>query len=450
MKNVLYVKDLKCNLMSIRSLTKKGYRVIFEGDYAYASIDNEIKFVACTNGRLYEVMLHVDKNNFASISEENTRQISQRLWHFRLEHLNAHDVKKLVDRQMVDGLSKEITNVESDFCESYVFGRKTRGSFPPNKNARSHRILELIHTDVCGPMPTPAYDGSRYFITFTDDFSRASMVYCIQRKSEALDKFKEFVAMVEALHGCKIAKLKADNGGEYTSNEFRKFCRDKGIQMIFTVPYNPEMNSVSERLNRTLQEKATTMLITSGLEKKFWNEAILTANYIKNRSPTSAVGKQFKDKTPAEIWFKQKPNLSHLKIFGSLCYNYIPVNNRSKFEKKSTKCIFLGYTPSIGSYRLWDCEGNKLVIGRHVTFDETLILNRTNVVGISDSEAPTSKDDLCKSEETIEDEFEENFKDAKETLEHSINEENDSNIENKGNSADKEYTKINDNKNFPR
>jgi len=76
-------------------------------------------------------------------------------------------------------------------------------------------------------------------------------------------------------------------------------------EMIFTVPYNPEINSVSERLNRTLQEKATTMLITSELEKKFWNEAILTANYIKNhRSPMSAVGKQFKDKTSAEIWFK--------------------------------------------------------------------------------------------------------------------------------------------------
>jgi len=451
MKNVLYVKDLKCNLMSIRSLTKKGYRIIFKGDYAYASIDNEIKFVACTNGRLYEVMLHVDKNNSANISsEENMRQSSQKLWHFRLGHLNARDMKKLVDRKMADGLSRKVTDVESDFCESCVFGRKTRGSFPPNKNARSHRILELIHTDVCGPMPTPAHDGSRYFVTFTDDFSRASMVYCIQRKSETLDKFKEFVAMVEALHGCKIAKLKADNGGEFTSNEFRKFCRDKGIQMMFTVPYNPEMNSVSERLNRTLQEKATIMLIISGLEKKFWNEAILTANYIKNRSPTSAVGKQFKDKTPAEIWFKQKPNLSHLKIFGSICYNYIPVNNRSKFEKRSTKCIFLGYTASMGSYRLWDLEGNKLVIGRHVTFDETLILNQTKIVGISDSEASTSKDDYCKSEETIDDEFEEKFKDAREPLGNSINEEDDDNIENKDNDGGKEYTKNSDNGNIPR
>jgi len=116
-------------------------------------------------------------------------------------------------------------------------------------------------------MPTAAYDGTRYFVTFIDDFLRASMVYCIQRKSEVLDKFKDFVAKTEVLHSCKIAKLKADNDGEYTSNEFKQFCKEKGIQMIFTVLYNPEMNSVAERLNRTLQERATTMLITSGMEQ---------------------------------------------------------------------------------------------------------------------------------------------------------------------------------------
>lgn len=63
-------------------------------------------------------------------------------------------------------------------------------------------------------MPGNSVD-SKYFVTFTDDYSRASMVYCIQRKSEVLEKFKEFVTMAEALHGEKVTKLKADNDGEY-------------------------------------------------------------------------------------------------------------------------------------------------------------------------------------------------------------------------------------------
>lgn len=211
-QDVLLVKDFKCNLMSIRSLTKKGYRIAFEGDYAYASINRQTKFVAHTNGKLYEVVLHVDKNVFAGISgESNMHKISQVLWHFRLGHLNTFDMKRLINHQMADGIKLDV-DVESRFCEPCVMGKQTRSSFPKNKNTRSSRILELIHSDVCGPMPTTAHDGSRYFVTFVDDFSRASKIYCIQRKSEVLEKFKDFVAMVKALHGKKIAKLKADNG----------------------------------------------------------------------------------------------------------------------------------------------------------------------------------------------------------------------------------------------
>lgn len=85
-------------------------------------------------------------------------------------------------------------------------------------------MLELIHSDVCGPMKKAAYDGSLYFVTFTDDYSRASIVYCIKRKNKVTEKFKQFVAMAEALHGKRVAKFRADNGGEYGSREFLDFC----------------------------------------------------------------------------------------------------------------------------------------------------------------------------------------------------------------------------------
>lgn len=90
------------------------------------------------------------------------------------------------------------------------------------------------------------------------------------------------------------------------------------------------MNSIAERLNRTLQEKALSMLVAPGLERRFWCEAIKTANYIKNRLPTGAYGEQFAKETPAEIWYGQKPDLSNVRIFGSTCYNHIPKEKRSK------------------------------------------------------------------------------------------------------------------------
>lgn len=80
MENVLLVNDLKCNLMSIRSLTKKGYKIVFEGDYAYASLNGKMKFIGQVKRKLYEVILHVDNNMFAGITGENFNKMSQNLF----------------------------------------------------------------------------------------------------------------------------------------------------------------------------------------------------------------------------------------------------------------------------------------------------------------------------------------------------------------------------------
>lgn len=95
MQNVLYVRDLKCNLMSIRSLTRKGFKVLFEGDYAYVSLNGQLMFVGHADGQLYEVEFHVERDLFAGITgEDNLQTISQHLWHYRLAHLNVFHLKK--------------------------------------------------------------------------------------------------------------------------------------------------------------------------------------------------------------------------------------------------------------------------------------------------------------------------------------------------------------------
>lgn len=392
MKNALFVKDLKCNLMSIRNLTKNGCKVVFEGDTATVSKNGKVQFVAHATGKLYEVTFPLEKDVFAGISgEANLKSSTQSLWHFRLGHLNPQDMQKMIGKEMVCGIDKLAINLDPKFCETRVYGKHAKSPFPINKRPRSHRLLELIHTDVCGKMSQPAWDDTEYFVTFVDDFSRASTIFCIANKSDTLEKFKEYVAMAEAQHGVKVSKLRADNGGEYISNEYKEFCKQKGIQLIYTVPYNPKMNGVAERLNRTLVEKARSMLIASGVDRLFWNEAVKTANYLKNRSPTGAYGEQFIAKTPAEIWFGKKPELSHLRIFGSECFNHIPAEKRKKLDTKSSKCILLGYGPSLFTYRLWDIEGDKLVMGRNVIFNEKSVLVRAKMIEISDAEADSNQ-----------------------------------------------------------
>ena len=125
-----------------------------------------------------------------------------------------------------------------------------------------------------------------------------------------------------------INALRSDNGGEYSSEIFTNYCREKGITRQFTNPYCPEQNGVSERYNRTIVEGARTILHHSKLPLKFWAEAVSTVVLVRNRSPTSAL----KGKTPYEYWFGNKPDVSHLRVFGSVCFVYIPDKLRRKLD----------------------------------------------------------------------------------------------------------------------
>lgn len=166
MKNVLFVPGLKCNLLSIRNLTKRGFKVTFDEDLAYIKLNGKTEFVAHANGKLYEVTFQVERNIFAGISDKQSlNNVNQNLWHFRLGHLNAFDMKKMISHQMVNGMEQITVDTDTKFCEDCVYDKQAKSSFPRNKQTRSHRLLELIHTDVCGPMSQPAWDGSRYFVT---------------------------------------------------------------------------------------------------------------------------------------------------------------------------------------------------------------------------------------------------------------------------------------------
>ena len=226
-------------------------------------------------------------------------------------------------------------------------GKQHRKPFPSGKTWRAKKVLELIHTDVCGPMRTPTFENNRYFILFIDDFTRMTWVYFMKEKSEVLTIFKRFKSLVENQSGRRIKVLRSDRGTEYTSNEFNKFCEDEGIHHQLTVGYAPEQNGVSERKNRTIMEMARTMLAEKDMPKEFWAEAVYTAVYLLNRCPTKAV----LNKTPIEAWSGRKPSAQHLRVFGSICYAHIPKEKRHKLEEKTQKGIFLGYSTQSKGYK---------------------------------------------------------------------------------------------------
>ena len=128
-----------------------------------------------------------------------------------------------------------------------------RGPFR-SRNGKHEELFGLIHSDVCGPFEENAIGGYRYFVTFIDDKSRYTVVYLIHTKSEVLQKFKNFEALVGNKYQRPIKILRSDNGGEYLSKDFDEFLKVKGIEKQFSVAYTPQQNGVAERMNRTLVE----------------------------------------------------------------------------------------------------------------------------------------------------------------------------------------------------
>ena len=134
---------------------------------------------------------------------------------------------------------------------------------------RASDLLEIIHTDVCGPMSVSARGGYHYFLTFIDDLSRYGYIYLVKHKYETFEKFKEFQKEVENHCNKKIKFLRSDHGGEYLSYEFGKHLEDCGIVSQLTPPGTPQHNGVSERRNRTLLDMVRSMMSLTDLQRIF-------------------------------------------------------------------------------------------------------------------------------------------------------------------------------------
>lgn len=274
---------------------------------------------------------------------------------------------KLSKDQMVRGLklSSSVTGVP-DVCEPCLKGRQHRSPFPVGTK-RASGPLDLVHSDVCGKVGSPSLSGSEYFVTFIDSYSHYTWVYVLKRKDQVFESFLKWKALVENSTGRKLKALRTDNGGEFTSGKFEEHLSQHGIGHETTVPKNPEQNGTAERMNRTLMESVRSMLADSGLPQKFWAEALSTAVYLKNRSPTKSLPKTT---TPFEVWSGEKPDVSHLRVFGCNAYSHIPRDERGKLDAKTRKCWMLGYGSTTKGYRLFDRDRQKVFYSRDVVCDE--------------------------------------------------------------------------------
>jgi transposase InsO family protein len=144
-------------------------------------------------------------------------------------------------------------------CRGCALGKNTKKSYPLS-NRKSNGILDLIHSDLCGPMTAPSMNNCIYYIIFIDDCSRKTWIYFLKTKDESFSRFQDFKNLVDNQTGRHIRVFRKDNGKEFDSFKYDELCRAFGIKRELTVLYNPQHNGVTERKNRTICEVARAMM----------------------------------------------------------------------------------------------------------------------------------------------------------------------------------------------
>ncbi|KAL2226226.1 UNVERIFIED_CONTAM: Retrovirus-related Pol polyprotein from transposon TNT 1-94 [Sesamum indicum] len=324
---VRYVPELSHNLISCAALEGEGLEgrwgkrimKIMKGSFVVFKAEKRRNLYLCSV--TYDSMVaSVNMHDKTCLWHKYFGHISQK----RLEFLNKEGI--LCDK--VDKLQ---------FCDECVIGKKHRVHFPatPSPNpSMSSCILDYVHTDVWGSSKEPTHGGNRYFLSIIDNFSKKVFVFLLKHKYEVFEKFEKWKTLVENQTGKKLKSLRTDNGLEFCNQNFYDLCDKFGIKRHRTNPYIPQQNGVAERMNRTLLEKVRCLLISSGLQKSSWGEAVLTAAYLVNLS--SSV--QLLGKSDETVWSGKKPDVSLLRTFGCSAFVH---QNSDKLGPRSMNVFLL-------------------------------------------------------------------------------------------------------------
>ena len=372
LKNVLWVPGAAHNLLSVQQATSLGRaEARFSGKECMLSAHGQPILIAQEQGGLYSMRVQPVQPAQAHLTVTNPTQVQQQaeLWHRRFCHLGADNMARLVQHDMVEGMAgvtaAAFKQLKHGVCEPCVMGKQHRLPFPTSDGSKAAQPLALLHMDLCGPLPVPSMSGSRYIATILDDYSGLSVVVPLSSKDKTAAAVRYWIKYLETATGATARAVRTDRGGEYLSKELAQFFADKGIQHQLTAPYTPEQNGAAERLNRTLMERVRAMLHDMQLEPQLWEEAVMAANYARNRSPSLT-----RVKTPWELLMGSKPDVSMLRVFGARAYVYVPAHQRNKLANKSQPGILLGYSGKAWRILL-DGPDQKIIDSRNVLFDET-------------------------------------------------------------------------------
>ncbi|XP_075077318.1 uncharacterized protein LOC142164052 [Nicotiana tabacum] len=185
--------------------------------------------------------------------------------------------------------------------------------------------------------------------------------------SEAIIVLRDFLTQANNMFSTTVKILRTDNGSEFFSIEFKHLLSSLDIVHQSTCVYTPQQNGVAERKQRTILEIARSFRFQAVVPLRFWGERVAIAVYLLNRLPSKVSGY----KSPFEKLYLHPLSLSHLKVFGCLCYATTP-KMLDKFSPRAVPAVLLGYSSTQKGYILYSLHSKTFMVNRNIVFHETV------------------------------------------------------------------------------
>lgn len=249
-------------------------------------------------------------------------------------------------------------------CHACQLGRHTCLPFT-SSTSRASPNFELLHCDLW-TSPAVSVSGFKYYLVILDDCSHFVWTFPLRFKSNTFSTLSHFFTYVKTQFATNIRSVQCDNGREFDNSAARTFFLTNGVHLQMSCPHTSPQNGKAECILRSLNNIVRSLLFQAQLPGSLWVEALNTATYLINRHPIKTLGRH----TTFFALYGTHLSYSHLRVFGCKCYPNLSATTPHKLAPRSTMCVFLGYPLNHKGYRCFDPVSNRVIISRHVVFDE--------------------------------------------------------------------------------
>lgn len=344
--DVQYVPNISNNLFSQGAADSKG--IGFNSKHGRLNAVGQDGLVFMQGRKVAGNMYVLDIHSPARACIAKSRRTIEE-WHNVLGHPSVNEIANLQKKGCTVGFEIVTQDKSVERCGACQLGKGHCASHPDSTRKRSEEVLHRIHVDTVGAIDPPSLGGSKYFVLARDEYSSYLMAHCIASKKQVFPALRKLLTDASVATQRRVQIIRSDNGTEYNNTAIKLYCDQEGIVQEFSAPYTAQQNGLAERANRTVIERARSMLQKSGLPLNLWAEAILTAVYLSNL----VTNKNTPDRTPFEMFFGRPPVYSHLVEFGQEVHVHDNSKAVSKFSAKTIEAYAVGYGSRINTYRCY-------------------------------------------------------------------------------------------------